>query len=124
MLVNGKMEGLPLYLVVSNIETSSYRLSKKSTKTFSPLSKSEHTVDSAINFLISIRYLKIPNQHKKLSFDGKAMFTNFLLDLDNNINLILNKTNDKDETDANISKKVKDLHFFLLMETFICNPMV
>ena len=78
----------------------------------SPLSKSEHTVDSAINFLISIRYLKIPNQHKKLSFDGKAMFTNFLLDLDNNINLILNKTNDKDETDANISNKVKDLHVF------------
>lgn len=112
MLVNGKMEGLPLYLVVSNIETSSYRLPKKSTKTLSPLSKSEHTVDSAINFLISIRYLKIPNQHKKLSFDGKAMFTNFLLDLDNNINLILNKTNDKDETDANISKKVKDLHVF------------
>ena len=112
MLVNGKMEGLPLYLVVSNIETSSYRLPKKPTKTLSPLSKSEHTVDSAINFLISIRYLKIPNQHKKLSFDGKAMFTNFLLDLDNNINLILNKTNDKDETDANISNKVKDLHVF------------
>lgn len=40
------------------------------------------------------------------------MFINFLLDLDNNINLILNKTNDKDETDANISKKVKDLHVF------------
>ena len=40
------------------------------------------------------------------------MFINFLSDLDNNINLILNKTNDKDETDANISKKVKDLQVF------------
>ena len=92
MLVNGTIEDLPLCPVVSNIGATSYRLAKNSAKILPPLSKSERTLDSATNFLKSIRNLKIPNRLKKLSFDVKALFTKVLLDLDNNINLILRNT--------------------------------
>ena len=92
MLVNGTIEDLPLCPVVSNIGATSYRLAKNSAKILSSLSKSEHALDSATNFLKSIRNLKIPNRLKKLSFDVKALFTKVLLDLDNNINLILRNT--------------------------------
>ena len=123
MLVNRTIEDLPLCPVVSNIGATSYRLAKNSAKILSPLSKSEHTLDSATNILKSIRNLKIPNRHKKLSFDVKALFTKVLLDLDNNINLILRNTYvNHHEIDTNISRKIKDLHIFFDRKIYIqCN---
>ena len=94
------------------------------------LSKSEYTVNSTIDFLKSIRNLKIPNKHKVISFDVKALFTNAPLDYTRNV--ILRKIYDNHEIDTNISKKeMKDrliysLHkerTFFLMETFTYNAM-
>ena len=105
---NGTIEDLPLHPIVSKIGTASYHLAKYLAKVLSPLSKSEYTVNNTTDFLKSIRNLKIPNNHKVISFDVKALFTN--VPLDYTINLILRRIYDNHEIDTNISKKeMKDL---------------
>ena len=103
MLENGTIEDLPLCPIVSNIGTASYHLAKYLAKVLSPLSKSEYRVNSTTDFLKSIRNLKIPNKHRVISFDVKALFTN--VPLDYTINLILRRIYDNHEIDTNISKK-------------------
>ena len=126
---NGTIEDLPLRPIVSNIGTASYHLAKYLAKVLSPLNKSEYTVNSTTDFK-SIQKLKIPNKHKVISFDVKALFTNAPLDYTRNV--ILRKIYDNHEIDTNISKKeMKDrliysLHkerTFFLMETFTYNAM-
>ena len=105
---NATIEDLPLHPIVSNIGTASYHLAKYLGKVLSPLSKSEYTVNSTTDFLKSIRNLKIPNNHKVISFHVKALFTN--VPLDYTINVILRRIYDNHEIDTNISKKeMKDL---------------
>ena len=105
---NGTIEDLSLRPIVSNIGTASYHLAKYLAKVLSPLSKSEYRVNSTTDFLKSIRNLKIPNKHRVISFDVKALFTN--VPLDYTINLILRRIYDNHEIDTNNSKKeLKDL---------------
>ena len=77
------------------------------------LSKSEYTVNSTIDFLKSIRNLKIPNKHKVISFDVKALFTN--VPLDYTINVKLRRIYDNHEIDTNISKK--EMKYLLILCT-------
>ena len=97
--------------IVLNIGTASYHLAKYLAKILSPLSKLEYTVDSTTDFIKSVRKMKIPAQHKVISFDVKALFTN--VPLDYTINLIIKKIYDNHEINTNISRKeMKD--FFIL----------
>ena len=108
MPINGTREDLPLCPIVSNIGTASYHLAKHLAKILSPFSKSEYTVDSTTDFIKCVRKMKIPAQHKVISFDGKALFTN--VPLDHTINLIIKRTYDNHKINTNISRKeMKDL---------------
>ena len=125
MLDNGTIGDLPLCLIVSNIGTASYLLAKYLAKVLPHLSKSECTVNSTTDFLKSFRNLKIPNNHKVISFD-------VAVPLDYTTNVILRRIYDNNEIDTNTSKKeMKDLLIictknvnFLLMETFTYNAMM
>ena len=70
--------------------------------------------------------MKIPAQHKVISFDVEALFTN--VSLDYAIDLIINRIYDKNEINTNISRKeMKDLlivrtkivHFSLASQSYI-----
>ena len=55
--------------------------------------------------------MKIPAQHKVISFDVEALFTNVPLDYP--INVIIKRIYDNDEINTNISRKeMKDLLIF------------
>ena len=108
MPINGTIEDLPLCPIVSNVETASYHLAKHLAKNLSPLSKSEYTVDSTTDFIKCVTKMKIPAQHKVISFDVKALFTNVTLDC--TIKLIIKRTYDNHNINTNISRKeMKDL---------------
>ena len=108
MLINGTIEDLPLHPIVSNIGTASYHLAKHLAKILSPLSKSEDSVDSTTDFIKCVRKMKIPAQHKVISFDGKALLTN--VPLDYTINLIIKRIYGNHKINTNISRKeMKDL---------------
>ena len=71
--------------------------------------------------------MKIPAQHKVISFDVKALFTN--VPLDYTINLIIKRIYDNHKINTNISRKeilffVLKMYTSLLMVKFIYNVMV
>ena len=101
--IKGTIEDLPLRPIVSNIGTASYHLAKHLAKILSPFSKSEYTVDSTTDFTKCVRKMKIPAQHKVISFDGKDLFTN--VPLDYTINLIIKRIYDNHKINTNISRK-------------------
>ena len=70
--------------------------------------------------------MKIPAQHKVISFDVEALFT--YVPLDYAINLIINRIYDKHEINTNISRKemkdllifrTKNVHFSLASQIYI-----
>ena len=71
--VNRTEEDLAFRTKVSNIGTASYYLPNHLAKSLPTLSKSEYALDSSIDFLKIIINLKIPNQHKAISFEFKAV---------------------------------------------------
>ena len=88
---------------MSNIGTASYQPAKYLAKLLSPLSKSECTVDSNVEFINNIKSEKVPTGHSFISFDVESVFTN--VPLDYKINIILTRIYDESELYANVSKK-------------------
>ena len=108
MQIIGAIEDPPLRPIVSNVGTASCHLAKHLAKILSPPSKSEYTVDITTDFIKCVRKMKIPAQHKVISFDVKPLFTN--VPLDYTINLIIKAIYDNPEISTNISRKeMKDL---------------
>ena len=96
ILVNRTVEDLALRTKVSNIGTASYYLPNHLAKSCPPpYSKSEYALDSSTDFLKIIINLKIPSQHKAISFEFKALFTS--VSLDYTIELILKRVYDNHE---------------------------
>ena len=65
--------------IVSNINTSTYELTKYLAKLLSPLSRSQYTVNSTKHFVKSIKHEKIPTGYQMISFVVKSLFTSILL---------------------------------------------
>ena len=66
--------------IISNIGTVSCQPAKHLAKLFSPLSKLQYAVANNIKSISNVKSEKIPTGHSFLSFDGKSLFTNILLD--------------------------------------------
>ena len=62
----GNITELPLRLIVSNIGTASYYLSKYLAKFLSPLSQSEYTVKKKKQFVEDFKRLHLPGHNYKL----------------------------------------------------------
>ena len=97
------IDDLPIRPIISNTATASYQLAKYLAKLFSPLNKSEYTVDNNVNFINNAKSKKVPTGHSFISFDMKPLFTN--VPLDYTINIILRRIYDDNELYTNISKK-------------------
>ena len=90
---NGTVHDLPVRQIVSNIGTASYYLAKHLAKLLSPLNKSEYTVTNTVEFIRSVKNLKVPVGYHFVSFDVKSLFTNVLLNY--TIDLILKRIYEK-----------------------------
>ena len=126
MAINGTIEDLPLRPIVSDRGTASYHQAKHLAKILSPINKSEYTVDSTTDFIKCVRKMKIPAQHKVISFDVEALFTN--VPLDYGINLIIKRIYDNHGINTNISReemkdllilRTKNIHFYLASQIYI-----
>ena len=77
---NSTVDDLPIWHVISNINTASYQFVKNLAKLLSPLSTSEYTVKYTSEFITHMKGEKIPNNFKLSSFDVTSLFTNVPLD--------------------------------------------
>ena len=94
---------LPIRPIIPNLATASYQLAKYLAKLFSPLNKSEYTVDNNADFINNAKSKKVPTGHSFISFNMKSLFAN--VPLDYTINIILSRIYDDNELYTNISKK-------------------
>ena len=88
--VNGNLNDLPLRLIVSNINTSTYNLEKFLSKLLLPLRQPDHNIRSTKDFIQNIKREIIPTDYKMVSFDIKSLFTNGPLDRTINIMMTMN----------------------------------
>ena len=73
---NGKIDDLPIRIIVSNISTATYQLGKHVSKVLSRLRESEHNIKSTNNLTRKIKKEPIPAGYEMVSFDVKSLFTN------------------------------------------------
>ena len=83
------VDHLPLRPVISNIGTTTYQISKHLTKLLTPLTKSEHNIESTDDFIDKLKGLKIDDGYKMVSLDVVSLFTS--VPLDYTINVILDE---------------------------------
>ena len=76
----GLVDNLPIRPIISNINTSTYNLSKYLAKLLTPLRESQYSIKSAKDFMSKIKNEKVPNGYQMVSFDMKSLFTNVPLD--------------------------------------------
>ena len=74
------VDDLPIRPILSNINTSTYSLSKYLAKLLAPLRGSQYTIKSTKDFKSKIKNEKVPNRYQMVSFDVKSLFTNVLID--------------------------------------------
>ena len=100
---NKTADEFPLRPIISNIGRASYHLPKYFAKTLPPLSKSEYTVNSNLEFISYMKTIYIPSDHKLISFDVKLLITNVPLNF--TIDLILKGLYEDSEIQTNIKKR-------------------
>ena len=74
---NDTINELPLRLIVSNIGTATYHLSKYVAELLSPLSESEYTIKNAKHFVEKIKKEHTPNNYLLVSFHVKSLLQLF-----------------------------------------------
>ena len=117
ILPTDNVDKLPIRPIVSNINTSTYELAKYLAKLLSPLSRSQHTVNSTKHFIKSIKHEKIATGYQMISFDVKSLFIS--LPLDKTIETILQRIYNRSEIITQFPKEVmkelllctKEVHF-------------
>ena len=121
---NGNLNHLPLYPIVSNINTSTLNLARFLSKLLSPLRQSDHNVRSTKDFIQNIKRENIPTGYKMVSFDVKSLFIN--VPLDRTINIILNWIYDNNELRISILRiEMKELLLLYMKKVhFTFNGMI
>ena len=123
---NGKIYGLPIRPIVSNINTATYQLAKHLSKVLSPLRESEQNIKSTNDFIQQIEKESIPVGYEMVSFDVKSLSTN--VPLDQIIDIILRRIYDHKELDTSITKSemkemftlcTKNVHFTYNRKIFV-----
>ena len=105
---NDTINELRLRPIVSNIGTATYHLSKYVAGLLSPLSESEYTIKNTKHFVEKTKKEHTPNNHLLVSFDVKSIFT--IVPLDETIEIILNRTYERNEISTDITKsEMKEL---------------
>ena len=73
---------IPMGPVVSFCGSPTHQLSKYLTNVLKPLTdESRHKLQSTENFIVAIKTIQIPDDHKLVSFDVKSLFTSIPLQL-------------------------------------------
>ena len=118
ILPTDNVDKLPIRPIVSNINTSSYKLAKYLAKLLSPLSRSQCTVNSAKHLIKLIKHEEILTDYQMISFDVQSLSTS--ISLDKTIEIILQRIYNRNEVTTEIPKKVmkellllrtKEVHF-------------
>ena len=87
LTTNGRIDDLPLRVIVSNVDAVSYHLVKYLANLLSPLAQSSYTTNSTKGLMINIKNEKIPENYEMVSFDVKSLFTSVPLDRTIDINM-------------------------------------
>ena len=95
------IEELPIRPTVSNVNTPTYQLAKYLAKLLSLLSQSDN---STKHFIGQIKYDKIPEGCKTMSFDVKSLFTS--IPLNKTIEITLERIYDPKEINTDIPKTI------------------
>ena len=103
------VDHLPLRPIISNIGTVSYQLVKHLAKLLLPLSKNQYTINSIKNFMSFIKYQKVPDGQKMVSFNVVSLFTN--VRLDNTIKIILKRIYSNNEINTSITNNYVFIKF-------------
>ena len=112
ILATDNVEKLPNRPIVSNINTSTYKLAKHLAKLLSPLSRSQCIVNSTKHFIEAIKHEKIP---AVISFDVKSLFTS--IPLNKTIEIIFQRIYNCNLITTQIPKKVmKELQLLCARE--------
>ena len=99
----GLVGNLPIRLKISDINTSTYNLSKHLARLLTLLRENKYNTKSTKDFMNKINNKKVSNGYQMVSFDAKSLFTN--VPLDRTIQLVLKRIDEKHETSANITKQ-------------------
>ena len=118
--LKGLVGDLTARAIISNINTSTYHLSKYLAKLLVPLRETQYSIKSTKDFTSKIKNEKVPNGYDMVSFDVKSLFTK--VPLDRTIQLVLKRIYEKHEVSTNITKQemkeililcTKNVHFAL-----------
>ena len=118
-------DALPLRPVISNIGTSTYKISKYLSQILAPLAKSEYTTESTKDFVHKLGKQSIGAGYSMVSFDVTSLFTN--VPLDYTISLILDKIYNEKLISIKLKRQdlkellelcTKEMHFTFNGETF------
>ena len=118
ILATDNVDKLPNRPIVSNINTSTYKIAKHLAKLLSSLSRSQYTVNSTKHFIKAIKQEKIPAGYQMISFDLKTLFTS--IPLNKTIEIIFQRIYNCNLITTQIPKKVmeelqllctKEVHF-------------
>ena len=112
------VDHLPLRPVISNIGTTTYQISKHLANLLTPLTKSEHNIESTSDFIDKLKRLKIDNGYKMVSLDVVSLFTS--VPLNYTINVILDEVYKKKKIQTKLTRTqlktllelcTKEMHF-------------
>ena len=110
------MDQLPIRTIGSNIEIATYQLAKYLAKILSPLSLSQCTIKSTIDFIQKIHNVNVPHGFNMISFDVKSLVAS--VPLGETINVALDRIYHRKEIETSISKNdmrnllcTKNVHF-------------
>ena len=76
----GLVDNVPIRPIISNINTSTYHISKYLAKLLALLRESQNSIKSTKDSMTIVKNKKVPNGYKMVSFDRKSLFTNVPLD--------------------------------------------
>ena len=126
LLVNGGISELPIWPLVSNLNTATYNLAKYLSKLLSPLRQSRNTIKSTKEFIEESKQQKLSKEHQMVSLGVKYLFTN--VPLSRTIDIMLKRIYEKNEIVTSITNTemkemlilcTKNVHFTFESRTYV-----
>ena len=123
---NGKIDDLPIRIIVSNISTATYQLAKHVSKVLSRLRESEHNIKGTNDLTRQTKKEPIPAGYEMVSLDVKSLFTNVPLNW--TIDILLRRIYDNKVLQTPITKSgmkemltlsTKNVHFTCNRKIFV-----
>ena len=100
--LNGNVDDVLLWPIVSNINTATYNLAKFLSKLLASLCESEYTVKNTKTSVDNIKKENIQNSNNIVSFGVESLFTS--VPLNKTINIILKRIYDNAEAQTTLTR--------------------